>query len=204
MKSQRHHMHPGALSKIVCPMCRAGRLASEPATGVEVGCTGCGASFPATDGVIDLLPGSAGRRTPSQALMEWQPFIRIYETRLFRSGPGFPLIAGISFGREYRMITKAAALEGAEAVLDLGCGSGIHTRPLAQTLAHGAVVGLDLSVPMLRYASSRTRAAGIDNVLFIHGNALDLPFRDSEFDAVTCCATIHHYAYLVDSEDHYM
>lgn len=125
--------------------------------------------------------------------MEWQPFIRIYETRLFRTGPGFPLIAGISYAREYEMIAEAAALEGAEAVLDLGCGSGIHTRPVAQIVTHGIVMGLDLSVPMLKYASSRARADGIDNTLFIHGNALDLPFHDSEFDTVLCCATIHHF-----------
>ena len=80
------------------------------------------------DGVIDLLPGSAGRQTLSQPLMDWQPFIRIYETRLFRTGPGFPLVAGISFGSEYEMITEAVALEGDEEVLDLGSGSPRPTR----------------------------------------------------------------------------
>jgi len=126
--------------------------------------------------------------------MEWEPFIAIYESQRFRKGPGFALVSGISFDKEYKMITQAAQLEGDEILLDLGCGSGIYSRSLAQRLNRGTVVGLDLSVPMLNYASSRARAEGLKNLLFIHGNALDLPFPDSEFDAVICCATIHHFS----------
>lgn len=184
-------MHKLRQPRILCPTCKTGQLSLESATDSEVNCADCSASFPVKDGVIDLLPKSNQKRSPSQAVMEWEPFIEIYESRWFRKGPGFPLISGISFDREYELAVQAAKLEGHETLLDLGCGSGIYSRPLAQRLSCGTVVGLDLSVPMLNYASSRARAEGLKNLLFIHGNALALPFPDSEFDAVICCATIH-------------
>jgi len=49
MKSQPRHMRAGACSKIVCPTCRVGRLASEPAAAMEIRCTWCGASFSVVD-----------------------------------------------------------------------------------------------------------------------------------------------------------
>jgi ubiquinone/menaquinone biosynthesis C-methylase UbiE len=126
--------------------------------------------------------------------MEWKPFIAIYESQLFRAGPGFLLVSGIPFDREYEIITQAAKLKGDEILLDLGCGSGIYSRPFSRRLNGGIVVGLDLSLPMLYYASSRARVEKIDNLLLIHGNAFDLPFTDNEFDAVICGATIHHFS----------
>ncbi len=180
--------------RVLCPTCKTGQLALESATSSEVHCADCGASFPVKNGVIDLLSASSRRRSLTQALMEWEPFIEIYESQWFRKGPGFLLVSGISFGKEYEMITQAAKLEGDEFLLDLGCGSGIYSRPFAQKLNGGIVVGLDLLVPMLNYASLRARAEEIDNLMLIHGNALDLPFPDNEFDVVVCCATIHHFS----------
>jgi ubiquinone/menaquinone biosynthesis C-methylase UbiE/uncharacterized protein YbaR (Trm112 family) len=184
-------MHKAMQLRILCPNCKTGQLALESEADSEIHCRDCSASFPVIDGVIGLLPASSHRRSLSQSLMEWKPFIEIYESRWFRKGPGFSLISGISFDREYEMIIQAAKLEGDEILLDLGCGSGIYSRSFAKRLNRGMVVGLDLSVPMLSYASSRARAEGLENLLFIHGDALELPFPENEFDVVTCCATIH-------------
>lgn len=187
-------MHTLRRLRVLCPTCKTGQLALESATSSGVQCADCSASFTVKDGVIDLLSASSRPRSLTQALMEWEPFIAIYESQWFRKGPGFTLVSGISFDKEYEMLTQAAQLEGDEIVLDLGCGSGIYSRPCAQRLNRGTVVGLDLSVPMLNYASSQARSEQLRNLLFIHGNALDLPFPDSEFDAVICCATIHHFS----------
>ena len=187
-------MHTLRRLRVLCPTCKTGQLALESSTSSEVQCAECSVSFPVKDGVIDLLPASPRRRSLTQALMEWKPFIAIYESQWFRKGPGFTLVSRISFDTEYKTVTQAAKLEGDEILLDLGCGSGIYSRPLAQRLNRGTVVGLDLSVPMLNHASSRARSEGLENLLLIHGNALDLPFPDNEFDAVVCCATIHHFS----------
>jgi ubiquinone/menaquinone biosynthesis C-methylase UbiE/uncharacterized protein YbaR (Trm112 family) len=184
-------MHHVGQLRILCPACKTGHLSLESKDDGGIHCSDCSASFPVKDGGIDLLPESQRQRSLSQALMEWEPFIGIYESRWFRKGPGFPLISGISFDKEYEIISQAAKLEGNEILLDLGCGSGIYSRPFARRLNSGMLVGLDLSVPMLNYAGSRARAEGFENLLFIHGDALDLPFPDNEFDVVICCATIH-------------
>jgi ubiquinone/menaquinone biosynthesis C-methylase UbiE len=126
--------------------------------------------------------------------MEWQPFIEIFESKWFRTGPFYEIFAGISFGDEYEMITEAAELDGDEMLLDVGCGSGIYSRPLARRLRRGAVVGFDLSMPMLAYASSRAGVLGIENLFLIHGNAIRLPFPDNQFDAANSTATIHLFS----------
>jgi len=184
-------MYKDGQLRILCPTCGTGQLTVESKSTGEIHCADCVTSFPVVDGVIDLLPVSSRRRSLSQAVMEWEPFVHIYEGKWFRKGPGFPLISGISFDKEYEIITQAAKLEGDEILLDLGCGSGIYSRLLSKSLSDGIVVGLDLSVPFLNYARSQARAEGIENLLLIHGDALHLPFPDNQFDVVISCATIH-------------
>jgi len=141
------NMHRFRKPKILCPACKSGLLPSELRTVSEAHCTVCGAAYPMKGGVMDLLPESARQRTLSQFLLEWKPFIHIYESRLWRKNPLFMALLGISFEREHEAIIQAASLKGDEILLDLACGPGIHTRPLAQSLKSGSVVGLDLSLP---------------------------------------------------------
>lgn len=178
-----------ARARIRCPACERGLLTG-PAGG-EVRCPACGAAYPLRDGVVDLLPGTSPRRTVAQLAMEADPIVRIYESRLWRRSPWFGLALGISFERELDLILRAAELRGTETVLDLACGPGIYTRPLARRVPAGLVVGIDLSWPMLRYASRRVREERLANVLLLRGTALRLPFPPGRFDAVNCCGALH-------------
>lgn len=175
--------------RVLCPTCKTGRLALESANS-EVHCTDCSASFPVKNRVIDLLPGSSSQQPPIAAPMEWEWVVRIYESRWWRSGL-LGVLFGISFQREYEMLLQAANLKGSETLLDLACGTGIYLRRFAKILNRGAVVGLDLSMPMLNYASLQAQAEGLENLLFIHGTAQNLPFPDNEFDVVNCCGALH-------------
>ena len=68
-------------------------------------------------------------------------------------------------------------------VLDVACGTG----DLSLTLfASGKVriVGLDFCRPMLDIAASKASASGV-SLPIVEGDALDLPFADSSFEAVT-------------------
>lgn len=66
-------------------------------------------------------------------------------------------------------------------VLDVCCGTGDWTIQLA---ASGVdTTGLDFSENMLEVAKDKT--AQMDNISLIHGNAMDLPFGDNQFDYVT-------------------
>jgi SAM-dependent methyltransferase len=71
--------------------------------------------------------------------------------------------------------------------LDVACGTGFLTRHL-----RGEVVGLDQSERMLSVA--REQAPGAQ---FVHGDALELPFADGEFDRVF---TSYFYCHLEEDE----
>jgi ubiquinone/menaquinone biosynthesis C-methylase UbiE/uncharacterized protein YbaR (Trm112 family) len=174
-----------------CPKCDQGLLSLAAAPNGIVHCATCSASYPVQDGVLDLLPGTLVKRTLTQALMESEPVVQIYESRLWRRSFLAILALGISFERERYLIFKAAKLDPAGTVLDLACGPGIYTRPFAQRLRRGLVVGLDLSLPMLRHAAWRAREQRLNNIVLIHGNALHLPFPSDRFDVVNCCGALH-------------
>ena len=134
---------------------------------------------------------SARRRTIGQALMEWEPLVRIYESRLWRRSPIWEALFRLSFEREYALIAEAAGLTETERLLDLACGPGIYARRFARELPRGTVVGMDLSRPMLRHAARRARQANLHNLAFVRGDAMELPFHADYFDAVNCCGALH-------------
>jgi demethylmenaquinone methyltransferase / 2-methoxy-6-polyprenyl-1,4-benzoquinol methylase len=84
-------------------------------------------------------------------------------------------------GMHHRWRERAADLArvgpGARA-LDVATGTGDLAIELARRGAE--VTGLDFSEPMLELASGK--APGVD---WVRGNALELPYGDGEFDAVT-------------------
>jgi len=68
-------------------------------------------------------------------------------------------------------------------VLDIGCGTGLSTRALAE--AFGFAVGLDVSAPMLREAARR------GPLRFLRGRGERLPFPAESFDVVTMGSAFH-------------
>jgi SAM-dependent methyltransferase len=76
----------------------------------------------------------------------------------------------------------AAAIEPADNVLDIGCGSGTTTRAAARAASRGAVLGVDLSSRMLGLARERAAAEQLTNVTFEQGDAQIHAFPDSHFD----------------------
>ena len=78
-----------------------------------------------------------------------------------------------------RVVDLAAVRSGARA-LDLCCGTGDLALALAGRGTQ--VTGLDFSAPMLSVAIERKRP---DDTLFIQGDAMNVPFPDNSFDAVT-------------------
>ena len=77
--------------------------------------------------------------------------------------------------------TRAVAPRAGERILDLAAGTGTSSAALAASGAH--VVAADFSDGMLDVG--RRRHASNPNLEFVYADALDLPFRDDEFDAVT-------------------
>jgi len=79
----------------------------------------------------------------------------------------------------------AAALRPGEHVLDVGCGDGVTSVEAAGLVeSGGAVVGVDISGPMLDLARRRADDAGVTNVAFLEADAQTHPFPDGTFDVV--------------------
>lgn len=68
--------------------------------------------------------------------------------------------------------------------LDVCCGTADWTISLGQAVGfEGKVYGLDFSKNMLSIGQEKVRS--IPQIELIHGNAMELPFPDNEFDFVT-------------------
>ena len=77
-------------------------------------------------------------------------------------------------------------LAGGESVLEIGCGTGAVTLPLAQAVGTGGrVVGVDISEPMLGVARQRAAESGAGNVTLLLGDAQVMALEPAAFDVAT-------------------
>ena len=98
---------------------------------------------------------------------------------------------GPSMTDEHRIARLLMALSPGDGVLDVACGPGNFTRDFARTVGPtGLAVGIDASTTMLARAVSDTEE---QNVAYIRGDAVELPFRDESFDGVCCFAALHMF-----------
>lgn len=73
-----------------------------------------------------------------------------------------------------------------ESALDVCCGTGDWSFALAEKVGpRGKVVGLDFSKNMLSVGEKKLTERPTEQLSFIYGNAMELPFEDSAFDYVT-------------------
>ncbi|MGQ0751221.1 MAG: methyltransferase domain-containing protein [Betaproteobacteria bacterium] len=81
-----------------------------------------------------------------------------------------------------------------ERALDVGCGSGVVTRALAQRVTPGGqVVGLDACAALLAVARKLADEAGCgERIEFREGDCRVLPFADASFDVVLAATTLAH------------
>ena len=76
-----------------------------------------------------------------------------------------------------------------ETVLDLGCGPGYYTIPLAKQIS-GKVVAFDVRSKMLTAVEERSKRKDINNIFTIQGRSENLPFHDQSFDVIMICLVL--------------
>jgi len=82
-------------------------------------------------------------------------------------------------------------------VLDVGCGPGTDTIPLAeQVRPSGQIIGVDCDAKMIAEAEQRAREAGVNSwVIHTCADAIELPFESDCFDA---CRSERLFEHLPD------
>ncbi|HEX4483355.1 MAG TPA: class I SAM-dependent methyltransferase [Solirubrobacteraceae bacterium] len=81
-------------------------------------------------------------------------------------------------------------LDGSELLLDVAAGTGHAARELAPRVR--VAVALDLTPAMLEAGKAAAERSGVENVVFMRGEASALPFLDGSFDVVVTRFALHH------------
>jgi SAM-dependent methyltransferase len=177
----------------VCPVCK------QPLTPTANGlcCEREGVEYPIKNGIVDFVTEDLTK--PVLRLVDkLDELAKIYE------GPSWYGIMDAvnaelglpSLAEGAKMLTEMVdAKDGLG--LDVACGTGFVTRPLAQQMR--LVYGIDISMGMLEQATEYARERGIGNIRFAHSRAERLPFPDSLFDGVTCGGALHTFQDTVEA-----
>jgi ubiquinone/menaquinone biosynthesis C-methylase UbiE len=79
-------------------------------------------------------------------------------------------------------------------LLDCGCGPGSITVDLAQAVAPGEAIGIDLREDAIERGRALARERGVANVSFQSASVYRLPYPSGSFDAVFASAVLQHLA----------
>jgi SAM-dependent methyltransferase len=86
------------------------------------------------------------------------------------------------------------AYPGGSRVLEIGCGVGAQTVPLAQRSPAARFTSIDLSADSIAEAKQKVVQAGLTNVEFRQADIFALPFSAGSFDHVFVCFVLEHLA----------
>lgn len=91
-----------------------------------------------------------------------------------------------------RILLPLLNLKAGTRVLDVGAGTGALTLLLAHHLPEIQFVGIDVTASLVADARAQAKTLGIQNVEFVEGDALNLPFENDSFDATVCQTVLIH------------
>jgi SAM-dependent methyltransferase len=84
------------------------------------------------------------------------------------------------------LLLARLGVTGGENVLEIGCGTGALTVPLAAAVGdNGRLVAVDISEPMIGVAHQRVEERGLHNVKLLLGDAQVFEFEPAAFDLAT-------------------
>ena len=156
--------------------------------------------------IADISYSIRGSGTPlvlfplALAPSQWQPLLPLLSARyctITIGGPALGMVAflearGPGYLRVVRGLVDETRLRAGETVLEVGCGSGVILRWLAQhTNGANHIVGVDINRYLLREAAALAKKEGIEGAIELReGNAEALPFADGHFDVTMACTVM--------------
>ncbi len=131
---------------------------------------------------------------------QWQPLLPVLNKSYCTITLGGPALGAAAFLearrpgylRVVRSLIDETRLRAGEMVLEVGCGSGVILRWLAEyTHGKNRIVGIDVNRYLLREAATLVHKAGIQGVIELRdGNAESMPFPDDCFDVTLACTVM--------------
>lgn len=180
------------LPLLCCPACGQRLKATDPGM---LGCLGCAAAYPVSDGVVEL-------RAPQPADAVTQTVRSFYTAAPF---PGYPPRDSLSSLRaraersEFARLLDQAIAPDAR-VLELGCGTGQMSLFLARH--QRLVIGADLTRASLALAAAAARRFGLaerGRLQFVETDLAAPGLPAAAFDVVYCSGVLHHTRSPADS-----
>ena len=98
-----------------------------------------------------------------------------------------------------RDILKFVEIEPGMKVLDLGCGSGYLTFPMARNNPKATIIGLDIVTKTLGNNMAEAKKDSLSNLEFIAYDGVTFPFEDESFDLVVTRYALHHFPNIENS-----
>jgi ubiquinone/menaquinone biosynthesis C-methylase UbiE len=112
--------------------------------------------------------------------------------RFTRTADAFARMAMPPRSADAEMIVRLAAPGPTDHVLDLACGPGTFTTPLARHAKF--VFGLDLTPALLDCARRKAGEECVANIALVCADATAIPFPDASLDVACCGYSFHHMA----------
>ncbi|MCF8009377.1 MAG: class I SAM-dependent methyltransferase [Halanaerobiales bacterium] len=91
----------------------------------------------------------------------------------------------------YRLSIKKAKeiLEPHQQVLEIGCGTGIITFGIADSVEN--ITAIDISPKMIEVAKEKNKKLNKNNIDFNAADGYELPYQDKEFDVILLFNVLH-------------
>ncbi len=151
-------------------------------------------TYPVIDGIVDFCPERNDRIASA-----YDKVVPRYDSYMLSSTVAMKVLCRIVWGfpSDRDPIEKALALlpdrfEGI--LLDVPVGTGVFTASLYSRYPSATIIGVDISMNMLRKARARFREQGVNNVHLIKADATHLPVGDAAVDMVLSMNGWHAFA----------
>jgi ubiquinone/menaquinone biosynthesis C-methylase UbiE/uncharacterized protein YbaR (Trm112 family) len=149
-------------------------------------CPRCGRRFPAQEGVLSLLPHSPGWSEADQRTVSDERSQRDREATRYDRLLGLRLLSLLELPATLGPLRVGAG----DRVLEVGCGTGRMTVPLARTGAE--IVAVDHSLESLRVLRGKLDGGAGERVRLVQGDASCLPVRSGWATRALTCQMLEH------------
>ncbi len=145
----------------------------------------CGKTYAIKNGVLDLRLPMSGTMKSTRLWDEYDE-----EMGAEQYDELISWLFNLFFAEELKirkLLVEKLELKTDSYVLEVSCGTGSNLPLIAEKVhAPGKIFALDISPTMIYFAQQKTKSKNItpNKITFVLGNALNLPFTDSTFDAV--------------------